>query len=112
MLYILKYQHLFDFIDLDNTVYFFLVVVFEGVEVGSEEDFVEEEIYLEWGKGLLLDLWLEERLYERPEDYLVNYAIYCACFLLILEETHLTSVHSQTQVSCIDHSDPAKIIGV
>lgn len=96
MLYILKYQHLLDLINLYDAVYFFLVVILEGVEVRSEEYLIEEEVYLEWREGLLLDLLLEERLYERPEDYLVYYAVYRACFLLVLEETHLTCVHSQT----------------
>lgn len=61
---------------------------------------------------MLLDLGLEEWLYEWPKDYLVDYAVYSARFLLVLEKTHLASVHSQTQICGIDYSDPTEIIRV
>ena len=61
---------------------------------------------------MLLDLGLEEWLYKWPEDYLVDYAVYGARFLLVLEEAHLASVHSQTQICGIDYSDPTEIIRV
>lgn len=48
VLYIFKYQHLLDLINLNYTVYFSLIIVLEGIEIRGEDYLVEEKIDLEW----------------------------------------------------------------
>ncbi len=73
MLDILQNEYFLYLVDLDDAVDFPLVVVLVGVEVGGEGDFVEEEVDLLRGEGLLRHLGLEHWLYEWPEHHFVYY---------------------------------------
>jgi hypothetical protein len=55
---------------------------------------------------------LEKWFYEWPKNYFVNYTVYSSCFFLVFKESHFASVNTQTQISCIQHSNPTKVIAL
>lgn len=110
MLHILKDEHFFGFVYLHDAIEFAFVIVFVGVEIGSESDFIEEEIDRKRRQGLLGDVLLKQRLQKWPEDHFLDDAVDGACLLLVFEEAHLASIHAQSQLSRVQHSDPTKII--
>jgi hypothetical protein len=110
MLYVLKNEHLLGLIYLHYAVEFSFVVVFVGVEIGSECDFIEEEVHRQRSHWLLSHVLLKESFQEGPEDYLLDDAVDSPCFLLVFEEAHLTSIHAQSQLRRVHHSDPTEII--
>lgn len=110
MLDILQNEHFLFLVDLHDAVELSLVVVLVSIEIGSQRDFIEEEVQGQGRQGLLGDVLLEERLQERPEDYLLDDAVDSACLLLVFEEAHLTGIHTESQLRRVHHSYPAEII--
>jgi len=110
MLHVLENENLLDFVKLNNAINFSLVVVLEGIEVRCKSDFVEEKVNLKSRQRLLGNLCLEKGFDEGPKNNFVNDTVNCACFLLILKKAHFTGVNAQPKISCIQNSDPTKIV--
>lgn len=109
MLHIFENEHFLGLIYLHDAVELPFIIVLVSVEVGSEGNLIEKEVQRQGRQLLLGDVLLEKRLQKGPKDYLLDDAVDSACFLLVFEETHLTCIHAQSQLSRVHHPNPTEI---